>query len=223
MPLQLRPATEGDFLTLGRISKRAFPHASGLLFPTHLRQGTSSPTNISDDDDEVRWRAARMLSRWKLGSPAYVVVDVSGGSGDPSNKEEVVVGFAQWQEPGVKDPLKARGGAPHLLPATLDQDLIADLMERLPSEEKKAMEGYETADMYYLLMLAVDPSHQRRGVGKMLLRHGIDQATAEGKKVYLTATPEGKPLYLSHGMKQTGEFDLFGISNYVMVYDKECS
>lgn len=47
----------------------------------------------------------------------------------------------------------------------------------------------------------MDPAYQRKGLGAMLLNHGISLANAEGRKVHLEATPEGYPLYKKLGFK----------------------
>jgi ribosomal protein S18 acetylase RimI-like enzyme len=44
-------------------------------------------------------------------------------------------------------------------------------------------------------VIAVDPSYQRRGIGKMLLEYGLNGAADQGKDIYLLARAEGIPLY----------------------------
>ena len=69
-----------------------------------------------------------------------------------------------------------------------------------------------------LIILSVDPDHQRRGVGKKLVRWGLEQAAAEGKEVFLIATHEGKPLYESFGFRVLGEFETVGLVHYSMLW-----
>ena len=61
-----------------------------------------------------------------------------------------------------------------------------------------------------LLLLAVDPEYQGRGVGRMFVQWGIDNAKAEGKGLYLSATPAGKPFYSRLGLEDVGAFELWG-------------
>jgi ribosomal protein S18 acetylase RimI-like enzyme len=60
--------------------------------------------------------------------------------------------------------------------------------------------------------LTVSPSYQRRGVGNLLLSHGLAWADAAGQKTYLEATVAGRPLYEKLGFKEVDvmERDLGG-------------
>jgi ribosomal protein S18 acetylase RimI-like enzyme len=60
------------------------------------------------------------------------------------------------------------------------------------------------------MILAIDPAHQRRGIGKMLLKHGLELAGKAGKDAFLIATPEGRGLYRSFGFFDVGELAVFG-------------
>lgn len=53
---------------------------------------------------------------------------------------------------------------------------------------------------WYLLIVAVDPSLQGRGLGTALLRHGLARADASGTPCYLeTSHPSNLPFYERHG------------------------
>ena len=56
-------------------------------------------------------------------------------------------------------------------------------------------------------VIAVAPEHQRKGIGAMLLKWGMDRATEDGVPVWLCASPAGMRLYtkmemVSHGVRQ---------------------
>ena len=59
-----------------------------------------------------------------------------------------------------------------------------------------------------LHVIGVDPTYQRRGIGKMLLQYGIDGARADGKDAYLIAAPAGMALYRGNGFQSLGSLDL---------------
>ena len=92
MPLSLRPATEEDSPHIGRIGAASFADSvSRVFFPENRRH--LSPVGDAFLD-EAEWRASRNTRRMKEGRPTFVVVDRT-----EDGKEEVVVGFAQWDPP----------------------------------------------------------------------------------------------------------------------------
>lgn len=55
----------------------------------------------------------------------------------------------------------------------------------------------------------VDPSMARRGLGRLLMAHCLDEARASGfKALELVSTLPGEPLYLASGFVVTERFDL---------------
>ncbi len=69
------------------------------------------------------------------------------------------------------------------------------------------------------MLLATDPSQQRRGIGKMLVKHGLELATKDGRDVYLVATPAGRGLYSSLGFNELGEgIELCGLRHSSMLW-----
>ncbi|KAL9065781.1 MAG: hypothetical protein Q9161_008006 [Pseudevernia consocians] len=58
---------------------------------------------------------------------------------------------------------------------------------------------------YVLLGLAVLPTHQRLGLGSLLIRKGLAAADEVGARTYLESSAVGVPLYLKHGFKQVDE------------------
>ncbi len=69
------------------------------------------------------------------------------------------------------------------------------------------------------MLLATDPTQQRRGIGKMLVKHGLELAAKDGKDVYLVATPAGRGLYRSLGFTEMGEaVELCGLLHSSMLW-----
>lgn len=220
MPLQLRHATEADVPAIGRIGHDAFRGAlSDRFFPPHLRRA-EDPEGLVDGP---QWRAARTLHRMKQGIPTLVVVDVS-----EDGTQETVVGYTQWEPPHGYDvdeaKLEAERAAIDAMdqkpPSSLDQAALDELVSGIDKACEKALGKDAHKDMWYVLILAVDPSHHRRGVGKMLLQWGLDQARSKGQDVFLAATEVGKFLYTSAGFKDLEDtYEVIGLKHTTMVWE----
>ena len=65
--------------------------------------------------------------------------------------------------------------------------------------------------------IGVDPKHMRRGIGKILLNWGIDQAVKENRDCYLIATPAGQPFYAASGFQVLRVLKIFGVDHYSML------
>jgi GNAT superfamily N-acetyltransferase len=61
-----------------------------------------------------------------------------------------------------------------------------------------------------LVVLVTDPSHERKGAGRMLLEWGCKKADEAGLPCYLDATKTGRPLYERYGfeMQKISTLDL---------------
>ncbi|KAL4936155.1 hypothetical protein BDV06DRAFT_205539 [Aspergillus oleicola] len=66
---------------------------------------------------------------------------------------------------------------------------------------KESAKAHLRDDDIVLEFIATHPKHQGRGVGKALLRWGIESAEKAGKRIYLEATGEGYPVYLKSGWR----------------------
>ncbi|KAH6628928.1 acyl-CoA N-acyltransferase [Chaetomium tenue] len=207
MSLFLRPAGEDDSPSIGRIGQAAFQHSlSTTLFPTHLH----SKSETGDPRlDEAQWRAVRTTRRMREGKPTFVVVE---GSED-GDSDGQVVGFAQWELPS-QGTSSAIGAAENEqqdpCPPSLDKDALRDVFKKMDEMAVAALGSDGHSNMWYLMCLAIDPAHQRRGIGKMLLKQGLELAEKAGKDAFLVATPEGRGLYRSFGFVEVGEPAVLG-------------
>jgi GNAT superfamily N-acetyltransferase len=62
---------------------------------------------------------------------------------------------------------------------------------------------------YYLDTLSIDPDHQRRGYGSVLMAPLLDRADSESMPVYLeTQRYDNVPFYRRFGFEETGEMSL---------------
>lgn len=63
----------------------------------------------------------------------------------------------------------------------------------------------------------MDPAHQRKGVGKMLTRWGMEKAAEENKAVHFLSSPSGAQLYRSLGFEEVGSGEILGGVEYAFI------
>jgi len=107
-------------------------------------------------------------------------------------------GAALWLPPGV-DP---------------DEDAMIPIVERTVAPDKietlfgilEGMAKYHPPEpLWYLPLIGVDPTHQRRGIGGALLRYSLERVDREQSIAYLeSSNPENIPLYERHGFEVIG-------------------
>lgn len=69
----------------------------------------------------------------------------------------------------------------------------------------------------------MDPKHQRKGAGKLMVQWGIDEAAKENRDVWLIASPAGRKLYVSMGFDIVGETPYLGDIQTQMVKKRPAS
>jgi ribosomal protein S18 acetylase RimI-like enzyme len=79
----------------------------------------------------------------------------------------------------------------------------------LDSDRKQHMEGRE---FRYVMIVGVDPGHQRRGHGSTLIRALIEESDRTGRPLYLeTETEDNKQMYEHYGFEVLKQITLPGI------------
>ncbi|KAL2822768.1 acyl-CoA N-acyltransferase [Aspergillus cavernicola] len=113
-----------------------------------------------------------------------------------------VLGCTRWVFPSGNEEespaaAAAETGVELSLPEGVNREIYDGFFEILKEKGKR----YFREDDIVLEYLATDPKAQRKGVGKALLRWGMDKADQQQKRIYLEATTEGFPLYAAMGWK----------------------
>jgi len=200
------------------------------------------------------FRASQLRElRARFVRPAYFGFVCVSSDDDDNQGEEVVLGYAFWARMGAKDTIAAGAGAGTPtnkwwcrrnagLAAWVERGLL-EVEERYVSffgldrscdpVVGKAFANTVAASTYFdplgdhwhLYTLGVVPERQRKGVGSLLLRWGLERAREEGLPVSLISSEEGRKLYAKYGFKVV-HWDRLAVENElvggaVMVLDEE--
>lgn len=198
MPLELRPLEVSDLEAYDECMKQAF---SGEIFSLLY------PNGYTDADRAHYIQGA--LKKWQK-HPDKIkkmkVIDTELPEDDPLGK---IIGVSDWnfyprerteQEIEEENEEGSEDGFPPSQNVEFSQHFFGKL-----SDSKKKVLG--VTPYVYLHILVTLPNHHRRGVGKMHLDWGIEEAGKLGLPVYLESSPMGRPLYERVGFETVGWLD----------------
>ena len=112
-------------------------------------------------------------------------------------------GISIWLAPNSYTDEKA---IENWIKQNLDHELQDDMTKLFEETDK-----YHPKDIpiWYLAILGVDPYHQRKGLGSVLLKHVTRMLDDEKKVGYLeSSNPQNISLYLRHGFEVMGEIQV---------------
>ncbi|KAJ4388653.1 hypothetical protein N0V93_006112 [Gnomoniopsis smithogilvyi] len=222
-PIRIRPATPTDLPTLIKILIAAFAPGpwNTLLFP---------PALCTHPSDESDWRLS--VTAAQLGRPGHthaVAASLEGQNG------EKILGWAHWVDTaaaGAATDLTSESTstettavASRTTPPGLDTVALARMREDGAAVERLAREALgedNWKDAIELRYLMIDPPHQRKGVGRLLVQTMLDRAAAAGKAVWVRSTLGGRELYLVMGFEKVGEGRACGERQFAMVKRAGC-
>ncbi|KUI59798.1 hypothetical protein VP1G_07019 [Cytospora mali] len=218
--ITLRSATPSDIPRMASLIIDSFSAGpwGRFLFPPHLRVKP-------ERGDEFDFRLHKLASMFDSPGREHVCATIR----QPGEEEDeaVVVGWAQWIDSEgdmgpeeQKEAGKEGGSGAHIVPG-LDKEALARLTregEFLEKRIKEYLVERGTNNARLLNLLLVDPSYQRKGIGRLLVQEGLNCAAKAGKHVYLRSTPQGRPLYLSLGFEEVLEQKVIGESQHGMVW-----
>jgi len=152
-------------------------------------------------EESFKLLAERRSSALKdKGSYVFKAVDT-----DADNK---IIGVANWHvhpEQRDSEELKKNFGQTLAIPE-VNAEARKAFMENINQSRAEIMGG---APVVMLGTLTIRPEYQRKGVGTLLMKYGIEEADRLGIRSYLEASAAGKGLYLRYGYKPVKniEFD----------------
>jgi len=126
---------------------------------------------------------------------------------------DTIEGVAIWLPPNVRwtrERVEAAGL--HELSRIFGGDAMGRFRE-IVGREARARESAMTGPYWYLLLLGVEPAHQRRGIGGELIKPILERAQAEGLPCYLeTEQPRNVAFYRKQGFTQIIDGEAVGLS-----------
>ncbi|KAF8867113.1 hypothetical protein BDZ45DRAFT_609269 [Acephala macrosclerotiorum] len=102
------------------------------------------------------------------------------------------------EEKREKERVKAETGHDPTWPKGANLEICGEKFGGLDRLQEKYVNKKET---YVANLLGTHPAYQRKGLASKLLKHVLDMADREGRKVYIEATPAGHPVYLKLGFR----------------------
>lgn len=209
---QIRPALPSDLDSLTTTLIQGMEHDP--IFPYRY------PSRHEYADEYFayeRAHVAKMLRNERLRVCVYVDDEDGDGEGE-------VKGMAIWDVPPslsalfspttpTSAPSPEEEGDEDLDPATMPTPFaLPSRMNAFTTSHSAAKTAHFDAPLgadshLYLAILCVHPSHQRRGVGRAMVRYGIERARDGGMKaVSVYGSPMGRRLYASLGFERVGSF-----------------
>ncbi|KAJ5641379.1 hypothetical protein N7490_005379 [Penicillium lividum] len=192
--LELHEATPSDAQDLTEVFQAAFSDPfNRTMFPPTPEVGA--------------WISDNLLNGNARASEHELIMKVIGDDGKP-------IAFAKWVRPyhAAADRDLHESESDMRWPVGSDKDLC-DLFFGTMADHHQKLMG-ERAH-YYLEILGVHPSYQGRGLASKLLKWGLARADEEGVEVYLSSSPDGKPMYEKNGFQSYESFSPF--PGYVQV------
>ncbi|CAN8098115.1 unnamed protein product [Discula destructiva] len=218
--LHIRDARKDEVHALINIGARAFKGRamSEALFPKRLRaidgQLMCSDAEKLQCQEESEFCVERLLRRIDDETEHFVVA---------TDDHDAPIGYANWRSPLSNKPEEAKALESLLQeehPKTMDMEALAVISKGIAVLEaaiRDALGEDEFRRSWYLAGLAVDPAHQRKGIGKMLMQWGQERADQEHTTVRLMASEVGANLYRALGFEEVGSLEVLGGMEYAFI------
>lgn len=142
-----------------------------------------------------RWMlpgSRQYVSHWHRLTRAYCGKAFERGT---AHYSDGFTGVATWLPPGAQPDVDGIAAQVQQCVDEHRQERVFEMLERLAAHEPD--EPY-----WYLLVLGVDPSHQRQGIGSALLQHGLRQCDRENRPAFLVSSnPVNNRFYERYGFE----------------------
>ena len=107
-------------------------------------------------------------------------------------------GVALWLPPGAESDETAMG--------SLMRETVPEQIGKEALSVMQQMEKYHPREPHwYLPLIGIDPMHQGRGLGGVLMRHALAECDRDGSLAYLeSSNPRNVPIYQHLGFEVLG-------------------
>jgi GNAT superfamily N-acetyltransferase len=197
MPIELHPMLESDVDAHLDIMWASFgPDLMSVFYPRGLS---------ASDREHMK---ADTLKALRKGSskPTEQTIYIKAIDTDLPPASQIV-STAKWQiypRQRTEEELDrdaAEGGRENMFSEGANVDAMKAFFKELAERRRERFGG----EPYVLLsVLVVHPEHQRRGLGALQLKWGLEKADEMGVQAYLESSPKGKGLYAKHGFEEEG-------------------
>jgi GNAT superfamily N-acetyltransferase len=165
------------------------------LSPGDRTQGIATITAAFIGDPMARWswpNAGVYLANMPSLVEAFGGRAFAQGSADATDD---FVGVALWLPPGASSDEKRLGA--------LVEETVAPALRPEVFGVFEQMAAYHPKEPHwYLPLIGVDPAHQGKGHGHVLLKWALERCDRDHLPAYLEATsPRNMPLYMRHGFE----------------------
>jgi GNAT superfamily N-acetyltransferase len=198
MKLTVLPLTSAsDIPTIARIHLAAF--LTNKFYRTVWYKGATPAVIESQESRHLNFLTSDPTVRY-----AKVVEHAVSNPGEPdSTNEETIIAFAKWHIYTTIPAVGTRQDAEdRSWPPDCNVPCVEDFWSKLQAVRHEW--GPKLGPHLMLDILATDPSHMRRGAGKMLMKFGTDMADEAGLPCFLEGSPEGLGLYRASGFEVVG-------------------
>ncbi|KUJ16011.1 uncharacterized protein LY89DRAFT_101110 [Mollisia scopiformis] len=108
--------------------------------------------------------------------------------------ETGIAAWSRWHFPRVlkdheKEEKTDKDYFPEKIPEGANQELMQEFFDKILKVEE---EYIDREKRYFINYLAVHPDYQRKGLGSMLMRIGLDAADRDGAETFLVATAKAR-------------------------------
>lgn len=195
MPIELHPMTEADADAHLDIMWASFgPDLMTVFYPNGMSANDREHSKLDT------------LKAMRKNKPTEQTLYIKAVDTDlPAGKQ--IVSTAKWQiyprqrSEEELDRDAAEGSRDSMFSEGANVEAMKVFFSELAEKRRERFAG----EPYVLLsILAVHPDHQRRGLGALQLKYGLDKADEMGVQSYLESSPKGKGLYAKYGFKEEG-------------------